>query len=77
MIYTQNLDCLLQLTLTNSYFFYFSDSWQTKIESYQDWFLKDMTRKVDESKRPEKSNAKPKQLPVFGTEGSFRKLTID
>uniref|UniRef100_A0A1B6IBB7 CRAL-TRIO domain-containing protein n=1 Tax=Homalodisca liturata TaxID=320908 RepID=A0A1B6IBB7_9HEMI len=52
-----------------------NDSWQQKVESYQEWFLQDMNRKVDESKRPEKSVYKPKQL--FGIEGSFKTLTID
>uniref|UniRef100_A0A1B6KNR0 CRAL-TRIO domain-containing protein n=1 Tax=Graphocephala atropunctata TaxID=36148 RepID=A0A1B6KNR0_9HEMI len=54
---------------------YLNDCWQQKVESYREWFLQDTNRKVDESKRPEKSVYKSKQL--FGIEGSFKTLTLD
>ncbi|XP_054278213.1 alpha-tocopherol transfer protein-like [Macrosteles quadrilineatus] len=53
-----------------------NDAWQLKVESYREWFLNDMKRKVDESLRPEKSKYKPKEQ-MFGVEGSFKTLTID
>uniref|UniRef100_A0A1B6DUJ0 CRAL-TRIO domain-containing protein n=1 Tax=Clastoptera arizonana TaxID=38151 RepID=A0A1B6DUJ0_9HEMI len=51
------------------------NSWIKYMMQFNDWFLQDSKRTVDESKRPEKSAYKPTQL--FGVEGSFKTLCLD
>jgi hypothetical protein len=48
--------------------------WKKKLESYRDWFLEQENKKVDESKRPDKSF---NISDLFGFEGSFRQLNVD
>ncbi|KAF2879515.1 hypothetical protein ILUMI_26657 [Ignelater luminosus] len=53
------------------------DYWKKKIESYKDWFLEDEQYRCDESKRPEKLKSHLVEDGTFGTEGTFRNLSVE
>ena len=54
--------------------FIFSEETLEKLEKYKDWFKKEETIRVDESKRPGRAK---NAGDIFGVEGSFKKLDID
>ncbi|XP_034239461.1 alpha-tocopherol transfer protein-like [Thrips palmi] len=47
---------------------------QSKVQAHRDWFLKETSLRVDESRRPGKAQ---NAGSVFGMEGSFKKLELD
>lgn len=53
------------------------DDWSRKLETYQEWFRKEESVKADEEKRPNKDIHQKLNDQMFGSEGAFRRLSID